>query len=125
MLQLIRKLHERSGVDVNSPKVAPYAIWTIAEAARVHRLRRADLPDLSEVPGMRIGARAVQPGCRVQRREEFALTAAEVQMVTLLPVELLPAKRVPAQVMARERVRLSGHGARRGTVAHTVSQGFG
>ncbi len=74
---------------------------------------------------MRIGARALKRGCRVQHREEFALTAAEVQMVTVLPGELLPAERVPAQMMARERVRLTGHGARRGTVAHRVSQGCG
>ena len=74
---------------------------------------------------MRIGARAVQVGSRVQHREELALAAAEVQMVTVPPGELLPAERVPAQVMARERVRLTGHGARRGTVVRRVSQGCG
>jgi hypothetical protein len=46
-------------------------------------------------------------------------------MLTVLPGELLPAERVPAQMMARERVRLTGHGARRGTVARKVSQGCG
>src|SRR5215471_12279911 len=86
---------------------------------------RAGLADLSEVPGVRIGARAPQRGCRVQHREEFPLAAAEVQMVTVLRGELLPAERVPAQVMARERVRLTGHGGRRGRVVRRVSQGCG
>jgi len=74
-----------------------------------------------KIAGVRVGARALERGRRVQHGKEVAAAAAHVKMAAIAPGELPPGERVPAEVMARERAQLSGHG-RHGTLARRANR---